>query len=167
MKKLYKKNHFFSIFLLWRIFSPRNINYKGRHTAYKMCRAMCTITCTKNYRCKTNISKINIFFGKYIFAISDTKNQSYATNCSGSNFSALSKYFMKTDTENMIQTSKTHTHHNLLYIGDFLGSRGREGGGREILDSFNVHIIIIKCTFASQTRSKSRQFRLCHSTCYY
>ena len=103
---------------------------------------MCTITCTKNYRCKTNISKINFFFGKYIFAISDTKNQSYATNCSGSNFSALSKYFMKTDTENMIQTSKTHTHHNLLYIGDFLGSLGREGGGggREILDSFNVHI---------------------------
>ena len=30
-----------------------------------------------------------------------------------------------------------------------------------------MRIFIIKCTFASQTRSKSRQFRLCHSTCYY
>ena len=38
--KIYLKK---SIFLLWRIFSPRNINYKGRHTAYKMCRATCTM----------------------------------------------------------------------------------------------------------------------------
>ena len=30
-----------------------------------------------------------------------------------------------------------------------------------------IIIKFIKCTFASQTRSKSRQFRLCHSTCYY